>query len=331
MIVNGIDTKDISVVVQGAVDIVNTPQCIKSIRKCFPGSELILSTWKGTNTVGLDYDILLLNDDPGGWKDEKTGFVNNLNRQLVSTKNGIAAATKKYCIKVRSDIVFKSNNFLKYYDKFPEYDPEYRLFENRILFCSFFFKRYLGEARYDIHPVPFHISDWFAFGLRKDVFLLFNVPLAREPYNTNYLNNHTLVTARHLIFGASHQYAPEQYILLECLRKNMEAVPQMNNVLDYNSESIEYSDRIAANNFIVLNPKQIQVSCLKNGIDPYRKWSERQLSMPICVWEGLYRYDVFVSGYKKYCDADYRIPHRTIMEKQLYLAFHRLFEVRKLR
>ena len=66
MIVGGIDTKDISVVVQGAVDKENTPRCLKSLRKHLPGAEVILSTWEGTNTDGLDYDVVLYNQDPGG-------------------------------------------------------------------------------------------------------------------------------------------------------------------------------------------------------------------------------------------------------------------------
>ena len=47
MIVNGIDKKDISVVVQGAIDKEWTPLCLKSIRKYLPESEIILSTWGG--------------------------------------------------------------------------------------------------------------------------------------------------------------------------------------------------------------------------------------------------------------------------------------------
>ena len=46
MIINGIDTNDISVVVQGAIDQINTPKCLRSIRKRLPGAEIILSTWE---------------------------------------------------------------------------------------------------------------------------------------------------------------------------------------------------------------------------------------------------------------------------------------------
>lgn len=41
MVINIIDTKDISVVVQGAIDKGYTPLCLKSIRKYLPESEII--------------------------------------------------------------------------------------------------------------------------------------------------------------------------------------------------------------------------------------------------------------------------------------------------
>ena len=58
MIVNGIDTKDISVVVQGAVDKINTPKCLESIRKFLPCAEIVLSTWEGTDVTGLDVSTI---------------------------------------------------------------------------------------------------------------------------------------------------------------------------------------------------------------------------------------------------------------------------------
>lgn len=328
MIVGGIDTKDISVVVQGAVDKENTPRCLKSLRKHLPGAEVILSTWEGTNTDGLDYDIVLYNQDPGGWRDGKTDIPNNLNRQLVSSKNGIKAAGRRYCVKIRSDIIFRSNRFLTYFDKFPKRDPQYQVFQERVIFCSYFFKRYLGEAQYTVHPVPFHMSDWFAFGLREDVLLLFDVPLAQEPENTNYISMHEteMYSPRKNLFGSSHQFTQEQYIFLNCVKKKL-SVPIYNSVIEYTSESILFSNKVVVNNCIVLNPSQISMYCGKNGIDPYCTWSKNELCLAECVWEGLYRYDVFAQEYKKHCDPDYLIPGEAYIKKMKYLRWHKLFEV----
>jgi len=328
VIVGGIDTKDISVVVQGAVDKENTPRCLKSLRKHLPGAEVILSTWEGTNTDGLDYDVVLYNQDPGGWRDGRTDILNNLNRQLVSSKNGIKAASKKYCVKIRSDIIFRSNRFLTYFDKFPKRDPQYQVFQERVIFCSYFFKRYLGEAQYIVHPVPFHMSDWFAFGLREDILMLFDIPLAEEPKNTNYLNTHKIETARFDMFGASHQYAPEQYIFMNCIKRKL-TMPVFKNIVEYTSENIGFNDDVVVNNCIILNPAQMCIFCGKNGIDPYRTWSRFELTLPQYVWEGLYRYDVFVDEYKKHYVITREILSEANRLKKVYLVLHRLFEVRR--
>ena len=57
--------KNISVVVQGPILPFQTAICLKSIRKFLPKAEIILSTWEGSNINDLDYDVLVLNKDPG--------------------------------------------------------------------------------------------------------------------------------------------------------------------------------------------------------------------------------------------------------------------------
>lgn len=63
-----IKPKDISVVVQGAINKEITPRCLQSIRTLLPNAEIILSTWEGSDVDGLDYDKLVLNKDPGAVK-----------------------------------------------------------------------------------------------------------------------------------------------------------------------------------------------------------------------------------------------------------------------
>lgn len=323
MIINGIDTKDISVVVQGAIDKENTLKCLKSIRKHLAGSEIILSTWEGANTDGLDFDKVLYNKDPKNFRDGKSNTPFNLNRQLVSSKNGILASERKYCIKVRSDIVFCSNNFLYYYNKFPERDTKYRVFKERVIFCSLVFRRYVGEASGIVTPMPFHISDWFAFGLKEDILLLFDIDLPNERAFVNYLITNRIYTARRLQFNSSIHYAPEQYIFMNCIKKKLD-IPRFDNIIDFTSENIEFSDRVIANNCIVLDPPQAKLYCAKNKPVPYRDWSKFNSRLPVPVWEGLYRYDVFVKEYRKYCDPYYIIPKDAIRSKEKYLKAHKI-------
>src|SRR4051794_20971310 len=105
------ESRDISFVVQGAIDGSISPltgepitkSCLSSLRRYHPGAEIILSTWKDANVDGLDFDILVRSEDPGAWNAfrPESGEVklDNTNRQIVSTRNGLYQATRKYAAK----------------------------------------------------------------------------------------------------------------------------------------------------------------------------------------------------------------------------------------
>ncbi len=326
MIVGKINTKDITVIVQGKIDSENTKKCTKSIRKHLPGAHIIVSTWEGEDVHDLVYDEVIYNTDPGGFKDLKTSFVNNMNRQIVSSLAGIKKVNTKYCMKIRNDLILESNNFLKYFGCFPKRCKEESLFENRVIFCSYFFKRYLGVSTSYVHPTPYHLSDWIMFGLTTDLLLLFDIPLAKEPENTNYLITHKKETIKTDMFGASHQYAPEQYIFIKAIEKKFGDL-HFKNILDFNSENIEKSNRIIANNCIVLNPEQFRLYCGKNGVDPYREWTKNIFSIPFDVWEGLVRWDVFEKMYEDYCDSEYKSSYRGKLQIYLYKLLNKRFVI----
>ena len=60
-----ITSRDISVVVQGPIHKTRTKKCLQSIRKNLPAAEIILSTWQNSSVNGMDFDILVANEDPG--------------------------------------------------------------------------------------------------------------------------------------------------------------------------------------------------------------------------------------------------------------------------
>ena len=76
-----INSKDISVVVQGAVDPILTTQCLTSIRKHLPQAEIILSTWEDEIVSGLSYDKVILSQAPASVIVQKSPHIisNNTN------------------------------------------------------------------------------------------------------------------------------------------------------------------------------------------------------------------------------------------------------------
>jgi len=328
MIVNGIDTKDISVVVQGAIDAKNTELCLKAIRKHLPGAEIILSTWEGSNVDGLIYDQLVLNTDPGATKNIKSGMPNNMNRLITSSYNGLLTSKKKYCLKLRSDLVLISHKFLKYANKFPKRDDKYTFFKNRMIFCSAYFKKYLGEVAYEVTPAPYHISDWLMFGLREDVTMLFDIDLAKEPENTSYLKDNDITTIKPIIFGSTERYSAEQYIFYQSLKKHYNGeIREFKNITDFCGDDMILSEKLVANNCIILEPYQFSVYCAKkDGIVPYYSWTTNFLSVHYALFEGLYRHDVFLDDYIKHCDSEFHIPKSVSLRLWIYLNFHKFFE-----
>ena len=227
-----IDTSDISVIVQGAINKEETPKCLRSIRKHLPGAEIILSTWEGSNVsdfTGL-YDILILNKDPGApiIEEYKLRTVyNNMNRQLLSTQAGLKLATRKYSLKFRTDLILTSNKFLKYFDSFPCRTQDYKLFEHKILTSALFSKFYLYYDRKEKRwvNVPFHISDWWLFGLTNDLKTYFlDTKLVEEPEFTTYFNlteNKNKITPYGEI---KFKFAPEQYFGYSCFSRNFDDI-----------------------------------------------------------------------------------------------------------
>lgn len=309
-------SKDISVVVQGAINKELTPKCLKSIRKYLPGAEIILSTWEGSAVSGLDYDILLLNQDPGGYKHDfaiynKTRSMNNFNRQLVSTKNGVLKANRKYCLKLRSDIILENSNFLKYWDKFEIQNSEYKLFSHRVLCSSLFSREYSCQCGTGF-PTLFHPSDFWFFGLTedlKDYFCDCSIQNAAEAGGWSFKYCNKLPYPSML-----WRYAPEQQFCVNWVKKYYSNL-QFEDWSDWNPQNIELSNNILYNNFIFLGFEQ-------SGI-----YSAKYLDVESCknTIQGLITYQHFQKQYKNYCDKTYQISkYKKDYKCKLMLHFNRL-------
>lgn len=272
MIINGIDTKDISVVVQGAVDKKITPQCIKRIQKSLPESKIILSTWEGTNADGIYYDVIVFSKDPGGKKDGLK--IDNVNRQITSTKAGIERVKTNYTLKIRSDLELKNSSFLSYWDSYPNRNPDFMFFKHRIIVSELFCKRCLDEK--SLIPTPFHLSDWFQFGLTEDIKKLWDIPLVNYD---DYWESADVLELKLKGTWDSNVYSPESYIFYNSLKKQYTDLIYAGTV-DYNCENISFSEEIFLSNLIIKSPQKlgfvINKLPYKNQIKGLRKFLKKQ-------------------------------------------------------
>lgn len=283
-----IKSEDISVVVQGAIDKVNTPKCLESIRKILPRAEIVLSTWEKSDVNGLDYDILVLNKDPGGViMDDVYNVLNNVNRQILSTKNGILKCHRPYILKIRSDIKLKNTKFIKAFDKFP----------SRSQNCSILKKRVVINNFYCANPYKtnflFHVSDWVFFGLAEDVQNIWDIPLQPEPKFSRYFEKRKRPKTDP-IPSWLFKYIPEQYIWVTFLRKNGEKI-KFDYFSDVSEKATNLSELSFANNVIILNYEDYGIKFLK--FNPY-KWDTK----------AQYTHNDWLKLYKKYCDEKFEYP-----------------------
>lgn len=236
----------IAVVVQGKTSKEHTPAVIKSIKKYLPNAYIILSTWQGTEPIN-GVDIQINNPDPGAnVLDPVNMQYNNLNRQIVSTLNGIKEAlNREYTkvLKIRTDCNLTGVGFLNYFGKFKQRLAEYKVFKERVVICN----KYVRPSAF----FPFHISDWALFGLAEDLYNLFDIPLEPDEY-ANWFRFHDLVPEHsfHEFRHFRHRYCAEQYIWSNCLRKYFPI--NFEHMFDYSNGNILASDKSLINNFVVI-------------------------------------------------------------------------------
>ena len=291
-----IQSKDISVVVQGAIQKNTIKECLRSIRTNLPESEIILSTWKGSDTSDLDADKIILNDDPGAvFHDQQNKTLNNINRQILSTQEGLSCVTRKYTLKIRSDMALKDDQFLSYFYKYPIRDPHFKTFKERIIISSLFTRDFFLDHTGYKHNAFLHISDWVFFGRSEDIIDYFSIPLAPEPDYSEYFK-HQHQDLQRCYKSATWQFPPEQYIAMEYFKKFF---PEINEIIHYaqisNDQSL-LSSKLILNNFIILDPHLWKFESLK---EQYKKATISIANLPPFHFETLYRTKIFNQRYSK--------------------------------
>ncbi len=283
-----IQQETITVIVQGAIDDKLTKQCLASIRKHLPKSHLILSTWENSNLDGLDFDTLVLSQDPGSTiSDYKHNVANNVNRQIVSSANGLKATNTIYALKLRSDMLLTGLNFITYFNKFSDFrNPECKVFKSRVVINNL----------YCTNPIKskylFHISDWTQFGLTTDLINLWDIKLQSNEEATYFLGKPRPIQSKHDSWLS--KYIPEQFIWSSVLEKN-NIITNFQNFCDYDDKKLALSRLSIANNFIVLNYESFGIKFLK--YDPY-KWDFRAQT----------NHSLWLKDYKYFCDQRFKTP-----------------------
>ena len=289
-------SENISVVIQGPV--VGTPEvkyrrrltqrCLDSVRRILPHASVVLSTWDGSDIAGLEPDQVVFSSDPGGTLcDDYHQVGNNVNRQIVSSLAGIRRAGRPYCLRVRSDLILGSDQFLQFWKKFPVRQSEYRFAAERILSCSIYSRLFAGVG--DLRTrIVFHPSDFVFFGFRQDLENLFDVPLAEQPISSRWFDQYPRPAGVTDCYQTNHcRFFPEQHLWMNFVRK---FVPlRLAHRLDLSHPDVRHDIPSQLNNLVVLDQDHWRFTM--------PKYSLRQYVLEPYDWDGLFRHQVWREMY----------------------------------
>lgn len=188
--------EDLTFVVCGKVQTrgkLQTKNCLASIRKFFPASKIILSTWLGEPIDELEglYDELVLSN--GALCPPKYSSLldrprpNTGNLQQVMGHAGLSRVKTRWAVKTRTDFILTGDDFLSFYQRWePELNirlSKYCIFQRQVLVPWLFTK----NPEYT--SVAYQLSDFFQLGLTEDLLLLWDGH--QEPDETlNYFTLH---------------------------------------------------------------------------------------------------------------------------------------------
>lgn len=206
-----ISSHQLSVVIQGPLhnpEVGAAERAVRSVRKYFPHAQIILSTTDVDSSISFE-KVQLVNSNNVDHFNDINGGINNVNKLIITTRNGLAIAKRKYCLKMRTDHIVLSNNLLALLGD----DQSSKFFSARIGISNLFLRNPIKI------PYLFHLSDTIQFGRTEDLRHLWNIdPL---PADFVYLKD----GPRFNPFGIFHGYTsfrllPEQAIFLCFARKN---------------------------------------------------------------------------------------------------------------
>jgi hypothetical protein len=243
-----ITEQDITIVFQGPVlsGADGTAACIRQTRRLLPRSRYVLSTWADSAVGHLDVDHVVISEDPGGLPGIKrrdgAALPNNVNRQILSTRRGLAEARTRYAIKIRTDCALEKTAFLQTYERFLEASGR-----PRILTSSLFT---IDPAMFE--QLPYHISDWFQFGDTAALQCYWSGPFMSEQ-DAVYYETHP--HARHSTFMDRRfrsRLAVEQFMAVHYAAQCGYAIPSYHN--DLRQQVVEGYRRCLADQFLILDP-----------------------------------------------------------------------------
>lgn len=175
---------------------------------------------------------------------------NNINVQIAAAQTGMRYASRFFTLRTRNDFVFMNKKFMNTYNSSDTANRgEFSVFDRKIMIAEQF-----TINPYTFSHMPFHYSDWFHFGMTKDIRDLWDkVSFMNYPDSTYYKFNNFPSGTNIIEKKYIARFTPEQFIHYPYFSSRFPDL-QMNFFNDMHSAN--ESMRILADNFILANMAQ---------------------------------------------------------------------------
>lgn len=302
-------SKDISVVIQGnpcgtrESPALYTRKLSESIRKHLPEAEIIVSTWEDQNVEGIHWDKLQLSRPvPMTYvirPDEKL-YPQTVNHQLITSRSGIQAASRKYVLKIRSDMILENDRILKMWNHYAE-TPRIEGIQSCI-----------SRERIMVLPTynhrrgmcfPYNVCDWLFFGSKEDILDLFHIPLM--DLDALCVRNGEKYPRVEDNMGA------EQYIWIEYM-KQKHVNSNLKGAMDTDEKELMLFEETIAQNLIMASARKLGVNSQKMPGSGYA-------SKP-CLSQGLYTFSEWKRLCNQYAGSKFKLCWNPIEDAVYVLA-----------
>lgn len=247
----------LSIVFQGPV-FPSLQDNLRRTRRVYPEAEIIVSTWHASaeedarlrDWLAVSGIRLVLSDDPGPLTghDASGEWSTNINRMLLSSRAGLAAATHPLAVKLRTDSWLSDRTLSVLLEQvlsdeqMPARDPDYCVFHSRVMTATWFARDARGSL-----PLLFHPGDIMLAGRTEDVALFFNAPPAGAS-----LFRPAIAAG----LWSAWQYVPEQWLWVNAIHQATNKDVFAGN-FHHTPGLVESSERYFLANFVPYSPRKL--------------------------------------------------------------------------
>jgi hypothetical protein len=227
----------------------STAECIRRTRSALPAAQIIISTWSWDPNIAALVDKYIVNTDPGPLieKPDRLNYLNNINRQIVSTSAGLKGSSRPIAIKLRSDCYLSDAAIVNTWQKYCRVMSPASCFGTRLGISS------CGCVDPKVWPALFFVSDFFQIGATRDLIILWSCPMCPQEWGSWHYKS-SVSRWRTGLVNHYEYFAPEQYVWSTFLKSRNDAA-ELDALLVFNKERYHLSESRFINNFIAAPSK----------------------------------------------------------------------------